>query len=115
MNPCLRICIVDDHTIFRKALREVISNNEEIEVVFDSANGEDLIKKLSTNGVDIVLLDLFMPVVSGNEAIHYLKEYYPAVKIIVISECQDLAIINNVLELGVHAYLSKTAEVSELW
>lgn len=115
MNPYTRICLADDHTIFRKALKEVISNKQGIDVVFDAGNGDELIKKLRDQQPDIVLLDLFMPVISGKEAIAYIKEHYPAIKIIVISACQDLAIINTVLEMGVHAYLSKTADVSELW
>ena len=115
MNPYTRICLADDHTIFRKALKEVISNKEGIQVIFDAENGEELIRKLQDHQADIVLLDLFMPVISGKEAIAYIKEHYPAIKIIVISACQDLAIINSVLEMGLHAYLSKTADVSELW
>ena len=115
MDPLTRICIADDHTIFRKALKEVISNKEGIAVAFDAENGEELIRKLPGQQVDIVLLDLFMPIVSGKEAILYLKDHYPDVKIIVISACQDLAIINNVLEMGVHAYISKAADVQELW
>lgn len=115
MNPLTRICIADDHTIFRKALKEVVSNKQGLEVVFDVENGEELIKKLSEHQVDIVLLDLFMPVVSGKESIAHIKEHYPTVKIIVISACQDLSIINTVLEMGVHAYLAKTSDVNELW
>jgi DNA-binding NarL/FixJ family response regulator len=115
MTPPTRICIADDHTIFRKALKEVVSNKEGLKVVFDVENGEELIKRLREQPVDIVLLDLFMPVVSGKESIAHIKEYYSTVKIIVISACQDLSIINTVLEMGVHAYLAKTSDVNELW
>ncbi|MGB8191884.1 MAG: response regulator transcription factor, partial [Chitinophagaceae bacterium] len=115
MTSHTRICLADDHTIFRKALKEVLSNKEGIEVLFDAENGEELIRKLASYSVDIVLVDLSMPIISGKEAISYLKEHYPQLKIIVISACQDLSIINSVLEMGIHAYLSKTADVSELW
>ena len=115
MAPYTRICIADDHTIFRKALKEIISNKPGFEVVFDAENGEELINRLRGQKVDIILVDLFMPVISGKEAVAHIKEHYPEAKIIVISACQDLAIINSVLEMGVHAYLSKTADVSELW
>lgn len=110
-----KVCVVDDHTIFRKALKEVISNKDGIEVVFDAENGEELLKKLPEHQVDIVLLDLFMPVMSGRDVISHLKEHYPELKIIVISACQELSIINTVLEMGIHAYISKTADVNELW
>lgn len=110
-----KVCIVDDHTIFRKALKEVVSNKDGIEVVFDAENGQELLKKLPQYDIDIVLLDLFMPVMSGRDVIVYMKEHYPEIKIIVISACQELSIINTVLEMGIHAYISKTADVSELW
>lgn len=110
-----KICLVDDHTIFRKALREVITSREGIEVVFDTENGEDFIKKIATHPTDIVLLDLFMPKMGGREVILHIKTHYPNIKIIVISACTSVAIINNILEMGVHAYLSKTSDVSELW
>jgi DNA-binding NarL/FixJ family response regulator len=110
-----KVCIVDDHTIFRKALKEVVSNKAGIEVVFDAENGEELLKKLPNHEVEIVLLDLFMPVMSGRDVISHLKEHYPELKIIVISACQELSIINTVLEMGIHAYISKSADVSELW
>lgn len=115
MLPLTKLCIVDDHTIFRKALKEVVSNKEGIEVAFDAENGQELLKKLPHHEIDIVLLDLFMPVMSGREVIVYMKEHHPEIKIIVISACQELSIINSVLEMGVHAYISKTADVSELW
>lgn len=110
-----KLCIADDHTIFRKALKEVISNKDGVEVVFDAENGEELLKKLPEHEIDIVLTDLSMPVKSGREVISFVKENYPEIKIIVISACQELAIINSVLEMGIHAYISKTADVSELW
>jgi DNA-binding NarL/FixJ family response regulator len=115
MAALTRLCIVDDHTIFRKALKEVILQKEGLQVIFDAENGEELINKLTQNQIDIVLLDLFMPKMSGKEVIEHLKEKYPQIRIIVISACQDLAIIDSVLEMGVHAYLSKTADVTELW
>jgi DNA-binding NarL/FixJ family response regulator len=52
---------------------------------------------------------------SGRDVILHLKDNYPEIKIIVISGCQELSIINSVLEMGIHAYISKTADVSELW
>jgi DNA-binding NarL/FixJ family response regulator len=111
----LNLCIVDDHPIFRKALRELISQKEEYRVAFDANDGEELMQKLSVHNVDIVLLDLYMPKMNGLETIQAIRSKYQQIKIIVISLSSDFEMISRTIELGVHAFISKTADVTELW
>ncbi len=115
METTLKVCIVDDHTIFRKAFKEIVLQQPNIEVAFDAPDGITLFERLSTTEIDIVLLDLYLPTISGIEIIKTMKCQYPKVKIIVISSCIDLKVIDSVFDLGVHAYISKSAELREFW
>ncbi len=110
-----KIALADDHTIFRKALKEIITQKSGITVVAEAENGEELLSLLPGKEVDIVLLDLYMPKKNGIETLQALQNDYPRVKVIFLSSCTDPEIVSNMLEKGVYGYLPKTADISELW
>ncbi|HNK67445.1 MAG TPA: response regulator transcription factor, partial [Flavobacteriales bacterium] len=83
-------------------------------VMFDSANGEELLTGLKGNEVDIVLLDLEMPVMDGVEALRRIREEHTKVKVIVLSTHDDERSIVRMMELGANGYVLKTAEPDEV-
>jgi DNA-binding NarL/FixJ family response regulator len=82
--------------------------------MFDSANGEEMLIGLKGNAVDIVLLDLEMPVMDGVETLRSIREEHPQVKVIVLSTHDDEASIVRMMELGASGYVLKTAEPDEV-
>ena len=68
----LRIAITDDHTLFRETLALLIKDFKNMEVVLEAANGKELLEKLKNTPIDILLLDLQMPVMSGFETIPFV-------------------------------------------
>jgi DNA-binding NarL/FixJ family response regulator len=83
-------------------------------VVFQAENIFDMFNKLKETFVDILLMDIFLPDVNGNEAIGEIKKEYPDVRILALSMCTDIGLISNMLDAGIHGYISKADEPDAL-
>lgn len=110
----LRIAIVDDHTLFRKSLTLLIKDFERMEVVLEAANGIELLEKLKIIPVDIILLDLQMPVMNGFEAFKNVKEQYPHIKSAILTLMKDVDTIREVIKMKAHGYFTKNTSPKEL-
>lgn len=86
----------------------------DVQVVFECANGEELLTGLKGNSIDIVLLDLEMPVMDGMETMKRLRAEHPLVKVIVLSMHGEEKFIVHLMELGANGYVLKTAEPDEI-
>jgi DNA-binding NarL/FixJ family response regulator len=107
--------IVDDHTIFRKALSNFVNGFENCIVTLDAANGKELQQELKkTSAPEILLLDLRMKEMDGLETAKWLYNHYPQIRIIILSEhVFDLTLV-NLLNNGAKAFLRKNIDVKEL-
>lgn len=106
MKKNIQIFFADDSTIFRKIiLRELLSYD--IFCSGEASNGKDLLKLLSKKQPDVVLLDLEMPVMDGNETLEIIQEKYPETKVIIVSSYDNAALLEDYYSRGVRAYLSK--------
>ena len=114
MNSTIRIAIADDHTLFRKSLSDALTYEFNLDVVFSASNGAELIYNLATNSVDVILLDLRMPVISGFEALKIIRNKYPQIKIIIVSMDNGIEFIEASFENGANAHLSKNCDIEEL-
>jgi two-component system invasion response regulator UvrY len=112
----VKLGLVDDHRLFRKGLISLIEMvNKDYTILFEADNGFDLQKKISKNNPpDIILMDLNMPGMDGFACVQWLREFYPDVKVLVISMIEKEDIIVRMLKLGVRGYLCKDVEPKEL-
>ncbi len=110
----MRIAVVDDHALFRKGIISMLEDIPGAEIVFDAGNGQELLDQLPENPVELILLDLQMPVMDGLTAIPLVKKQAPDAKIVIISMHQEDQFISHVMELGANGYLLKDAEFEEL-
>jgi len=110
----LRIAVADDHVLFRKSLKLLIASFGDMEVVAGASNGKELLEKLETVSVDILLLDLQMPEMDGFETCQKVNELYPDIKILVLTLRDDAETIREVMKLGIHGYFTKNTDPSEL-
>ena len=110
----INLAIVDDHSLFRKTLKNYLSEQDNINVVIQAADFFDLFSKLKTTPTDILLMDIFMPQLNGNEALKSIRTEYPAMKILVLSMSTDIDLISDMLDAGIHGYISKADEPEEL-
>lgn len=114
MKSKIRIAIADDHTLFRKTLADALIYENDLDVVFNVANGAELIYSLASNPVDVILLDIKMPVMSGFEALKIIKDKYPHIRIIIVSMDNGISFIEESFELGANAHLPKECDIEEL-
>jgi DNA-binding NarL/FixJ family response regulator len=105
-----KVHIVDDHAIFSNALSILINQFDDYEVDFCGANGNELIVRLQNDKLslpDIILLDLNMPVMSGEETMDWLKKHNPNIPVLVLSMQDNDQLMINMLSKGVQGYLLK--------
>jgi two-component system invasion response regulator UvrY len=110
----IRVMIVDDHTMVRKALAHLISSVAEISVTAEADSGEAALAMLKTQSVDVILCDIHMPGMGGLEAIRRIQARYPHIGLIAVTAEADAALARSVLEVGVHGYVTKDAPPQEL-
>jgi len=109
-----RVFIADDHTLFRKAMVNLMKTFERVEDVMDAENGKELLALMKTQKPDVVIVDLQMPVMDGAETCEQIISRYPDVKIIILTMHDSERFILSMMEAGVHAFLLKNTEPEEL-
>lgn len=109
-----KVAVVDDHKILRDGLRLMLENMDEVEVIIEASNGKEFIDKLPLGLPDLAIIDINMPIMSGDKAIAILKEKYPAVKILVLSMNNEEQYFNAMNDLGVDGYIVKESDYNEL-
>ncbi len=85
MKDNIRIALAEDHDLVRQGMLALLEDEENINVVFDVPNGQELLDKLSKEEVDVILLDLDMPILDGHKALQVISEKYKEIKVIIIS------------------------------
>lgn len=112
----LKIAIVDDNTFLIKAIMEKLSFFENISVKHTSLNGSELLTKLEENHcLDIILLDIEMPVLNGIETTQIVKQKYPHIKIIMLTAFDNDEYIFSAIKAGADGYLMKETDPKELY
>ncbi|WPU96999.1 response regulator transcription factor [Mucilaginibacter sabulilitoris] len=114
-DKSIRIAIIDDHTLFRNGVASLLSELNEIEVVFDAANGEEMINKLVPDTLpEVILMDITMPVMNGYESTQWLKKNHPQIKVLALSMFEDDAPIIGMIKSGASGYLLKESKTADL-
>lgn len=117
MGPnVIRVAIAEDQRLFRECLIPILNNFDNIEVVFEASNGREMLTQLRQSPVSphVVLLDLTMPEMNGLETTEVLKKEFPDLKIIILSVHNEERHIVRMVGMGVHGYLVKNAELTEV-
>lgn len=110
----IRIALADDQQLFRKGLAMLLRDMAGARVVLECANGQELLTALTDTPVDVVLLDLEMPVMNGVETMGRIRKDFPAVKVIVLSSHEEDKFVIQLMELGANGYMLKTAAPDEI-
>jgi DNA-binding NarL/FixJ family response regulator len=108
------VIIVDDHTLFRKGLSAALSSAEIVNHIHEAANGVEFLKLLETCKADVVMMDISMPLMDGQQATKNALAQYPDLKIIALSMHHDIEHFSSMIEAGVMGFLSKDAALDDV-
>lgn len=103
------VAIVDDHTLFSKALGDLVDKFDDFEVQYFCKNGKECVDRISSSPSHphIILMDINMPIMNGIEATQYLSDHFPEIKVVGLSMNDDESHIIHMLRAGAKGYLVK--------
>jgi DNA-binding NarL/FixJ family response regulator len=109
------VIVADDHPLFRTAIKEALQASQG-ETSFLEANSFETLQKLVEENpdVDLVLLDLHMPGVSGFAGLVYLCKRYPSVPVVIISANEDPLVVQRALEHGAAGFIPKSSDLTTI-
>jgi DNA-binding NarL/FixJ family response regulator len=110
----INLAIIDDHTLFRTALTNYLSQQSNLQIIAHAPGILELLKELKKVSVDILLMDAFLPDINGQDALRIIRSQYPDIKVIILSMSTSLQLINDFIDIGIHAYISKADEPENL-
>lgn len=111
----IKIAIVDDNTFLINAIKDKLSFFEDLVFKFSAMNGSDLLNCLEDNhNIDLILMDIEMPVLNGIETTEIVKQKYPHIKIIMLTVFDNDENIFNAIKAGADGYLLKEINPKDL-
>lgn len=111
----IKVCVVDDHTLVRKLLTKEVAKFERCDPdVQEAGNGKELLHILKAREVDVILLDIRMPVMDGRETARWILKKYKKVKIVILTMNDNTEPMIELLAMGVHAYILKDCLLDEI-
>ncbi|HEY4297617.1 MAG TPA: response regulator transcription factor [Paraburkholderia sp.] len=106
----IKILIADDHAIVRGGIRQIIATTSDIEVSAEAAQGSEVVDKLRACPVDLLLLDMTMPGISGIDLIRRVRAELPALPVLVLSIHDEAQVASRALRAGATGYLTKDSD-----
>lgn len=110
----LRVLVVDDSDIVRRAICKILQAHSDIEIICEASNGRDAVRFAKEHNPDLVLMDISMPIVSGFEATRLIKHELPHIKIIFLTQHHSRSFMKEALAAGAHGFVTKDVASREL-
>lgn len=111
----MNLMIVDDHLLIRAGMKLLLKNTPAYTVAAEAESGEEALRLLDAQRIDLVIMDISMPGMGGLACIREIRARFPAVKILVLSMHEDEEYIYKAMQYGAMGYLPKTSADSELF
>ena len=109
------VIVADDHPLFRTAIKEALQASQGDTMFLEANSFETLQELVDTNqNVDLVLLDLHMPGVSGFAGLVFLCKRYPSVPVVIISANEDPLVIQRALDHGAAGFIPKSSDIKTI-
>lgn len=106
----IKVLIVDDHSLVRQGLSQILSLEPDLEVVGEAKDGEECLQKVKDLKPDVILLDINMPNVNGIKALRKLKDMNQETKVIILTFHEEIEYLFETFNLGANGYIVKDAE-----
>jgi DNA-binding NarL/FixJ family response regulator len=110
----IKIAITDDHQLVLQGIKSMLSDTEEVSVVASFSNAQQTLKGITASKAEVLLLDINLPDQDGISLSKKLLKQQPGLKIIALTNFEDLSFVKRMLKNGVHGYLLKNTDKLEL-
>lgn len=110
----IKILLVDDHSLVRQGLKQILELEGDLEVIGQVGDGEEAIVKAQTLKPDVILLDINMPKLNGIHTLRRLKDIDSTIKVIMLTFYEDKEYLFETINLGANGYVLKDAESDSL-
>lgn len=110
----LRVLIADDHELFRRGLGMVLDDEPDIEVVAEAGDGREAVELAREQALDVAVLDVRMPSVSGIEAAGLIKADQPGIRILMLTISDEEDDLFEAVKAGANGYLLKEISIDEI-
>jgi DNA-binding NarL/FixJ family response regulator len=109
-----RILLADDHTVVRQGLRFILDSEPDLEVVAEASNGNDAVARALKGDIDLAVLDIAMPTMTGLQAARELSRRRPDLKMLILSMHDDEGYLYEALRAGTSGYVLKSVADRDL-
>lgn len=106
--------LADDHVLFRQGLARLLDLEPDITIMSQASSGREVLEKLRTQAVDVVIMDITMPDMDGIEATTLISQRHPEVRVLVLSAHEDRDTLFAAIDAGAKGYVLKDTEPEEL-
>ena len=110
----IKVMIVEDHSLIREGLKQLLEFDGSIEVVGEASNGIECLEKIDSVHPEVLLLDINMPEKNGIEVLKEMKEKESPIKVLILTVHNELEYLTQAVDIGVDGYILKDSESSEL-
>lgn len=110
----IQVAVVDDHNLFRKGMISILQQIPDFEVVMEAVNGQEFLDKLPNQPIDVVLMDLQMPVLDGIKTTEIVRAKFPDTKVVILSMQDEDQFVLHLMEIGANGYLLKDTDPEEV-
>ncbi|QUH26947.1 response regulator [Serpentinicella alkaliphila] len=110
----IRVLLVDDHSLVRQGLKQIIELEEDILVIGQASNGEEALELISKVKPNVILLDINMPKMNGIQTLRRIKDMDKTIKVIMLTFHEDREYLFETINLGANGYVLKDAESASL-
>ncbi|WP_414168037.1 response regulator transcription factor [Streptoverticillium reticulum] len=111
---CVRVLLAEDQSMVREALAALLGLEDDIDVVVQVARGDEVLDAAKATPVDVALLDIEMPGMTGLEAAAVLRRELPALKVVILTTFGRPGYLRRAMESGADAFLVKDAPAARL-
>lgn len=114
-DPTIRILLVDDQPLFRRAIATLIADQPGLDIVGEAGNGLEAIEMAHALDPDLVVMDVEMPVMNGVEATRRIRDELPGVKVVILTVSETDDHLFDAIRWGAHGYLLKNLRPEQLY
>lgn len=110
----IHVLLADDHTVVTKGIKLLLSDVPDIQCTLEARNGQEVLNLLALESVDVILMDIEMPVMDGIKCTELISQQHPGIKVVAISIYTDYPHVQAMIKAGAKGYLLKNCGKTEL-